>query len=208
MVKRRMLLEGARTLAESGLSHGRTGNLSLRIEGGMLITPSGVPYHLLREADLVELSLDGTPADPLARPSSEWAMHAAIYRHHPGAKAVVHCHSDHATALACLRRGIPPFHYMVLQAGGPDIRCSDYATFGTEALSEAAVRALEGRHACLLANHGQVALGPTLALALELAETVEHLARQYLLALQGGEPVLLSEQEMTQAMERFGSYNR
>ena len=142
------------------------------------------------------------------KPSSEWRLHRDVYRRHPEAGGVAHTHSPCATTLACLRRGIPPFHYEVAFAGGPDIRCADYATFGTQELSDRAMAALEGRRACLLANHGCVAFGETARGAVELAEKVEALARIYCQVLQLGEPVLLDEVEMSRVVEKFRTYGK
>jgi L-fuculose-phosphate aldolase len=200
---RSRLLAAAVQLHASGLNSGTAGNLSLRVPGGLLITPSSLPYDRMGPADLVAIDLEGQPlpADPADRggqrvPSSEWRLHADLLRQRPEIGAVVHCHSIHATALACHGRAIPPFHYMVVQAGGPDIRCAGYATFGSQELSDLAVAALEGRTACLLAHHGQVALGATVEQALALAIEVESLAQMYLAALQLGEPPLLTDAEM------------
>jgi L-fuculose-phosphate aldolase len=197
---RRQLLTAAQQLHASGLNSGTAGNLSLRVPGGLLITPSSLPYERMGPADLVAIDLDGQPLlaghEGQRVPSSEWRLHADLLRQRPEIGAVVHCHSIHATALACHGRAIPPFHYMVVQAGGPDIRCAGYATFGSQELSNLAVAALAGRTACLLAHHGQVALGATVEQALALAIEVESLAQMYLAALQLGEPPLLTEAEM------------
>lgn len=197
---RRQLIEAARRLSDAGLNTGTAGNLSLRIPGGLLVTPSSVPPEQLEAGDPVALTLAGDPLQGASRspraPSSEWRLHADLLRSRPEVGAVVHCHSIHATALACHGRGIPPFHYMVVQAGGPDIRCAGYATFGSQQLSDLAVAALEQRQACLLAHHGQVTLGRSLEQALALAIEVETLAHLYLAALQLGEPPLLSGDEM------------
>ena len=206
---RREVIATARALGPADLGVNRSGNVSARQADGFLVTPTGVPYEALEPDDLVLVPLDGGPPRGRLLPSSETPFHLAIYRARPELSAIVHCHSPHATALACTRRGIPSFHYMVAAAGGSSILCAPYATFGTEALSDHAVEALaEGRRACLLANHGQIACGPTLAKALELAREVEMLARQYLLALQAGEPVLLDEAEMARIIEKFGAYGK
>ncbi len=188
-----------------GINQGTSGNVSARVEGGFLITPSGVPYDEMAPDQVVEMDLEGGHPEG-QRPSSEWRMHSDIYRDRPEAAAVVHTHATFCTALACLRREIPAFHYMVAVAGGTSIRCADYATFGTQALSDNMLRALEGRRACLLANHGMICFGPELKKALALAVEVETLARQYWHARQAGEPVLLSETEMNRVLERFESY--
>jgi L-fuculose-phosphate aldolase len=197
---RSRLMAAAAQLHASGLNSGTAGNLSLRVPGGLLITPSSLPYDRMGPADLVAIDSQGQPL-PSSRecrraPSSEWRLHADLLHQRPEIGAVVHCHSIHATALACHGRGIPPFHYMVVQAGGPDIRCAGYATFGSQELSDLAVGALDGRMACLLAHHGQVTLAATLEQALALAIEVESLAQMYLTALQLGEPPLLTDAEM------------
>lgn len=158
----------ARALNTSGLNRGTSGNVSARTPTGFLVTPSGFPYEAMTPRDLVAMTLDGAAKGRHA-PSTEWPFHAAVYRARPEAGAVVHVHSEAAMALACLRRDVPAFHYMVAVAGGRTIRCAPYATFGTDLLAAHAVAALEGRKACLLANHGQLTLGPTLEAALKLA---------------------------------------
>ena len=206
---REQLVDCARRMQASGINQGTSGNLSVRISGGMLITPSSLPYEQMQPSDLVALDLKGEPlfipADgrPQRRPSSEWRLHADVLASRPEVQAVLHCHSIHATALACHGRDIPPFHYMTAVAGGHDIRCAPYATFGTQELSDGVVQALEGRLACLMAQHGQVAVGPTLDKALALAVEVETLARIYLQALALGEPPLLSGEQMEQVRHQF-----
>ncbi|KMM16701.1 class II aldolase/adducin family protein [Synechococcus sp. GFB01] len=206
--QRRALLSAAQGLNACGLNQGTAGNLSLRIPGGLLITPSSLPYEQMGPEDLVAIDPQGRPLADSATttgraPSSEWRLHADILARRPEIAAVVHCHSVHATALACHGRGIPPFHYMVVQAGGPDIRCAGYATFGSQELSDLAVAALRERRACLLAHHGQVTLGSSLEQALALAVEVETLAQMYLQALQLGEPPLLSGEEMEEVAEQM-----
>ena len=191
----------------SGINHGTSGNVSARHGEGFLITPSGVPYEDLAPEMIVEVLLDGSHEGDLL-PSSEWRMHRDIYASRPEAGAVVHTHSTHATAIATLRCGIPCFHYMIAVAGGTDIRCSDYATFGSAELSQTMLTAMEGRKACLLANHGYIGFGADLRKALGLAVEVESLARQYYTALQMGEPVILSDEEMAEVLEKFKSYGK
>ncbi|MCC5858472.1 MAG: class II aldolase/adducin family protein [Ectothiorhodospiraceae bacterium] len=203
----RALVETAREINRRGLNQGRSGNLSARHGDGMLISASGSQFDTIDAADFVETDFDGNGRGA-RRPSSEWAFHAAIYRQRPDAASVVHVHSPWATTLACLRRPIPPFHYMVAVAGGRDIPCAPYATFGTDALAEHVAEALRNRNACLLANHGQVALADTVSGALELAMEVELLARCYGQALSLGEPALLTDQEMDEALQRFRGYWR
>lgn len=203
------LIAAARALDAAGFMPQKSGNLSLRTTRGFVITPSGLPYAAMTEADLVECAADGTPLGN-GRPSSEWRLHAAIHRARPDAQAVVHTHSPRATALSCARRGIPPIHYMITLAGGGVIPCAEHATFGTAALAEACVAALgPALRATLLANHGVVALGATLAGAVALAREVENLAGQYLDLLAAGlGPVLLSEGELAEAAAQLKGYGR
>ena len=187
----------------------KSGNLSVRTKRGFLITPSGLPYAETQPADLVECDAEGAVLKGRRKPSSEWRLHAAIYAARPEAQAVVHTHSPLATALSCARQGLPPFHYMIVMGGGGDIRCSAYATFGTQELAEAGVAALAGRKAALLANHGVLALGSSLAGAVASAREVENLARQYLaLRAAGLDPVLLTEDEIAAVVQQFGGYGR
>ncbi len=201
------LVEAARRLAASGLNPGRSGNVSARLGEGFLVTPSALPYERMQPADIVRVDARGA-AHGARKPSSEWRMHRAIYERHADARAIAHTHSPFATTLACLRRGIPAFHYEVAFAGGSDIRCAAYATFGTEELSANALAALADRRACLLANHGSVAFGAGVDEAVELAQKVESLARLYWQALQAGEPVLLDEVEMARVLAKFSDYGR
>lgn len=205
----RALIDAARALDAQGFMPSKSGNLSLRTPGGCLITPSGLPYAAMEPADLVEVAPDGTVLAGNRRPSSEWQLHTAIYAARPEATAIVHTHSPLATALSCARQGLPPLHYMIALAGGSDVRCATYAAFGTAALATAAVVALDGRRAALLANHGVVAFGRSLAAARTLAEEIENLARQYL-ALRGAglAPVLLTVDEMAEVTARFADYGR
>jgi L-fuculose-phosphate aldolase len=205
-VNLRVALAGlARESVHCGLNQGTSGNVSVRSREGFLITPSGQDMAALTAADMVEMTLSGEVSGE-GRPSSEWRFHRDIYAAFPAAEAVVHAHSPFAVALACLRRDIPPFHYMVAMAGGIDIRCAAYATFGTQALSDAVLSALQDRRACLMANHGLVAWGRSLPAALALANEVEALCGQYLRACQVGKPVLLSAVEMQEVLEKFKDY--
>lgn len=188
-----------------GINRGTSGNASLRVGSGFLITPSALPYDQMTISDLVTVNHDGTPSGR-HRPSTEWLFHSAIYTARPDVGAIVHLHSPSATALAALRRDIPAFHYMVAVAGGDSIRCGGYATFGTEELAEIAVNALQDRMACLLANHGQIACGSTLRAAFGLAEEVESLAQQFLLACSVGEPAILSPEDMREVLTKFSDY--
>lgn len=192
-------------LHERGLNPGRAGNVSVRFSDRMLITPSGVSYPTLAPSEMVDLSLLGVEETRL-RPSSEWRFHRDIYVARREVGAVVHTHSPYASAIACLRREVPAFHYMVAAAGGSTIRCAPYATFGTQELSDNVVRALEDRKACLLSNHGLVTVGGTLEEAADLALEVEALCEVYLHALQAGTPVILSASEMADTMARFTDY--
>lgn len=203
---RQALLTGIEFCQRHQLSPNRSGNLSLRCDSGWLITPSGVADDNVGIDDLVLMPEAHSKCG--RKPSSEAPMHAAVYERYPDIQAVVHCHSAWATALACLRRPIPAFHYMVAVAGGNDIRCADYALFGSEQLSKNAMQALQGRKACLLANHGQLSTGQTLEHALELALEVETLAEQYMKALTIGDPVLLSNAEMVDVHKSFKTYGQ
>jgi L-fuculose-phosphate aldolase len=195
-----------RELGRLGLNTGASGNVSVRTATGMRITPSGVTAETATEDTLVEMGLDGP--DPGQNPSSEWAMHAAIYRSAPEAGCVVHTHSDACTALSCLGEGLPAFHYMVASFGGDDVPCAPYVTFGTTDLACVVALAMEGRSACLLANHGMTVHGPDRAAALGAAVRLETLARQYLLARGAGRPVILTEAQMDAARARFRTYGR
>lgn len=203
------LVAVAREMQASGINQGTSGNLSVRIPGGLLITPSSLPYDQMEPADVVAIDFEGRRLETAhrnggsRRPSSEWRLHADILSSRPDIQAVLHCHSVHATALACHGRGIPSFHYMTAVAGGDDIRCAPYATFGTAELSTLAVDALDDRLACLLAQHGQVAVGRSLDQALRIAIEVETLARMYLQALQLGEPPRLSREQMAAVHHQF-----
>lgn len=210
---RAQLVHHANRLIPLGLATGSSGNLSVRTDdgpfGGMLITPSGIAYDSLAPADMVAVRFtgDGTatwhhPLDP----SSEWLMHQAVYQTRPEAEAVVHGHPTFATVLAIQGLGIGPLHYMVAAAGGPDIRCAPYHTYGTAELSAAAVRALDGRKACLLAHHGLLAFERSLDRAMWLAREVETLAQQTVMCLQLGGPRFLPEAEIATVVERFSRY--
>lgn len=202
---RRQLLETCRSFGPERLSAGTSGNASVRCGDGMLITPSAMDYATMTPQDIVWLGFDGGRRGERP-PSSEWRFHLAILRQRPDAGAVVHVHSPAATALACLRLDIPPFHYMVAVAGGDGIRCAPYELFGTERLAAAVLTALRDRTAALLANHGQVAVGADLPAALKLAVEVEALADQYLRARAVGEPQRLDPAEMAEVLERFVRY--
>jgi len=205
---RMAVIAACRELARLGLSHGTSGNVGLRCnERQFFVSPTGMPYDILEPEDIPLMDLDGRWFGR-RRPSSEWRFHRDIFGSRPDAGAVVHAHSPYATALACTGRGIPAFHYMVAVAGGADIRCAPYHTFGTQALSHAALAALDGRKACLLGNHGLIALGATLDAALVLAGEVENLAVQYCAALGLGAVRILGSEEMERVLDKFRTYGR
>ena len=205
--RRREVIAAVRWLLGRGLLSGTSGNVSRRTADGFLITPTGVPSEALNAAELVEVALDGRPRG-VRLPSSEWRLHRDVYRQRPEVGAVVHTHSLFATALACLRRAVPSFHYMIAKTGGAELRCARYATYGTEALSKQALLALAGRRACLLANHGLVALGADLDSARFLAEEVEALCAEYAIATSLGRPVLLPAHEMAAVGKKFARYGQ
>ena len=190
-----------RRMNASGINQGTAGNLSVRAETGFLITPSGMPYDNMTPDDIVEMDFDGSYVG--RRPSSEWRFHRDILRARADVSVVLHCHSIYATTLACHHKTIPAFHYMTGVAGGTTIRCARYATFGTQALSDAALEALEGRLACLLGQHGQISLGKSLDAALWLAIEVETLSRMYVQALTLGEPPVLPDDEMERVIAQM-----
>jgi L-fuculose-phosphate aldolase len=194
-------------LDEQGLNRGASGNLSVRFGEGMLITPSGMGAEGLTEEDIVFVHMDGTSRGRW-KPSSEWLFHRDIYAQRSEFGVIIHTHCIAATALACLRKDIPPFHYMIALLGGDNVRCANYATFGTQELSDNALLALKNRKACLLANHGMIAADADIAGAYRNTMEVETLSEMYLLALQAGEPVLLSAQEFRDAQNRFAGYGQ
>lgn len=202
------VIDAALTMSTSGLSAGRSGNVSVRDGDRVLITPTGMAYEDLVPSDIVSMGLDGSVPSGSRKPSSEWHFHAAIYVARADVQAIVHTHSNAATALACLEEGIPAFHYMVAAAGGVDIRCAPYATFGTEELATFAVHALEDRKACLLAHHGVITCGVDLLKAYDLAVEVETLAEQYGRARLLGSVPLLSDDEMQRVLEKFKGYGQ
>jgi len=194
-------------MAAAGLSPGASGNASLRGDGGMWISASGLVAANATPEDLVWVDDRGHWQGGI-KPSSEWQMHQAIYRDHPQAAAVLHCHSRHATALSCQRRGIPPYHYMVAAAGSDHIPCADYALFGTEALAENVAKAMHQSKACLIANHGQITFADSPRQALELAEVVEELAAGFLLSHLCGSPTLLTNDDMQLVLKQFNHYGQ
>jgi L-fuculose-phosphate aldolase len=203
---REQVIEACRELVHRGLTRGTSGNVSIRRGGtSFFVSPTGVDYAALEPEDIPLVALDGRWYGRRL-PSSEWRFHRDILAARPLTRAIVHAHPVHATALACAHRGIPAFHYMVAVAGGADIRCAPYRTFGSQALSDAALAALEDRDACLLANHGIIALGAGIGAALKLADEVEHLAAQYCAALALGDVRILDAAEMRRVVEKFRTY--
>ena len=211
------VIKYAQKLNSTNLSPLRSGNVSIRainngIEG-FFITPSGIKYELLKEEEIVFLELN-KEYDFLKifnsglNPSSEWRFHQDIYLKKRDAKAIVHAHSPHATAVSAHGKNIPAFHYMIALAGGDDIKCAEYATFGTKELSQNIIQALDKRKACLMSNHGQVAFGQNLKQAFELAEEVENICHQYINTIKLGEPKILSFSEMQKILEKIKNYKK
>ena len=212
--QRKQIIEYSLKLNSTNLSPLRSGNISLRSEEngveGYLITPSGKKYETLKSEDIVFMSLKEEAKDntSLNKPSSEWRFHRDIYLNKRNAEAIVHAHSPHASAVSSHRKSIPPFHYMIALAGGDDIKCAEYATFGTKELSQNVIKALENRSACLMSNHGQVAFGKNLDQAFELAQEIENICHQYTIALKLGEPKILSLEEMKKVLEKAKDYKK
>ena len=209
--KRKEVIKYSIKLNTTNLSPLRSGNISVRSEEdgiqGFLITPSGKKYDSLKEDDIVFVSNDGNH-DTNLKPSSEWRFHKDIYLKKPDAKAIVHAHSPHATAVSAHGKDIPAFHYMIALAGGDSIKCAKYATFGTQELSDNIIDALENRKACLMSNHGQVAFGENLESAFELAEELENICHQYINTIKLGEPKILSSSEMDVILEKVKNYKK
>jgi L-fuculose-phosphate aldolase len=201
LTERKSMVETCRKMNASGINQGTAGNLSLRVASGFLITPSSLPYDVMKPEDIVEMAFDGSYVG--RRPSSEWRFHRDILKARTDIDVVLHCHSIYATTLAVHHKTIPSFHYMTGVAGGNTIRCARYATFGTQVLSDAAIEALEGRLACLLGQHGQISLGKNLESALWLATEVETISRLYVQALTLGEPPILSDEEMERVIAQM-----
>ncbi|MCQ0986120.1 class II aldolase/adducin family protein [Jiella marina] len=199
------IVRACQTMDRRGINQGTSGNISVRWKDGLLITPSGLAYDTMAPEDIIFLDMDGTATGP-HNPSSEWRFHRDILRDRSNFNAVVHAHPTYCTAVSITNRDVPAVHYMIAAAGGPTVRCAPYATFGTEELSANALAALEGRSACLLANHGLIACGPSLAKATWLAEEMETLCKQYAVALQIGKPVVLSDEEIAHVKEKFKGY--
>jgi L-fuculose-phosphate aldolase len=205
---KQVIIDTVQMYATHGLGVGTSGNLSVRSQKGFIITPTGVPYDQLEPELLVELNDKGDIVDGHLLPSSEWRFHRDIYLDRAEAGAIIHVHSPFATAMACTRKSIPAFHYVIAIAGGDSIRCADYATFGTTELSKYVVEALKDRKACLLANHGMIAMDKDIPSAFKMALEVEELAKQYYYSLQIGEPVILDDEEMKIIQEKFKSYGK
>jgi L-fuculose-phosphate aldolase len=211
---REAVIATARKMNALGINRGKSGNVSARLRhdrvgpsATFLITPTGLPYEQTAPEDIVAIGPDDA-ACGVRLPSSEWRFHRDIYRSRPDVGAIVHTHAPFATTLACLGRCIPAFHYMIAVAGGKDIRCAPYATFGTQQLSDYAVAALAGRRACLLANHGMIAVDSSLDEALAVAVEVESLAEMYWRTLQVGAPTVLPDAEMDVVLEKFRTYGQ
>ena len=205
---REAIVEHYRDLIASGLGTGSSGNLSTRVDGGMLITPTGIPAEHLTPDQPVHVSLDGEVSQGQLRPSSEWHMHAAVYRNRPEIEAVVHCHSRYATILACANRPIPAIHYMIAITQSDEVPVAPYATFGTNALAESVIAGLAGRLASLLANHGQIAIGRDLDEAMRVAREVEELASIYWGSLAIGGGHVLNQQDMADVQAAFTTYGQ
>jgi len=202
------IIKYSKRLNSRKLSALRSGNISVRYKEGFFITPSGKKYSNLKNKDIVFVSLDGKFDKKNGNPSSEWKFHQDIYKNKKNAKAIVHAHSTCATAVSTHKRGIPAFHYMVAMAGGHDIKCAKYATFGSRDLSKNILKALKGRKACLISNHGQIAFDDNLSKAFELAEEVENISLQYITSLKLGKPKILSINEMKKVLSKAKNYKR
>ena len=202
------VIKYAKMLSSRKLSALRSGNISTRFQDGFLITPSGAKYSSLKSKDIVFVSLKGVFNKKKGLPSSEWRFHQDIYKNKIEAKAIVHAHSNCATAISTHRKGIPAFHYMVAMAGGKDIKCAKYATYGTRELSKNILKALKQRNACLIGNHGQIAFSENLSKAFELAEEVENLSNQYIKALKIGKPKILSSKDMIKVLSKAKNYKK
>ena len=205
---RQEVIKYAKMLNSKKLSALRSGNISVKYKNGFLITPSGAKYSLLKNKDIVFVSLKGEFNQKKGIPSSEWRFHQDIYLNKKEAKAIVHAHSNCATAISTYEKKIPAFHYMVAMAGGNDIKCAKYATYGTRELSQNIIKALKNRSACLIGNHGQIAFSDDLSKAFELAEEVENLSIQYINALKIGKPKILSAKEMNKVLSKAKNYKR
>lgn len=206
--RRRDVVNAARRMLINGLTHGTSGNVSARVAEGFLITPTGMPYNEMEPTDLVMMDLAGQTIRGIRLPSSEWRIHRDLYEARPEIGAVVHAHPPFCATIASLRRDLPAVHYMIAIAGGSTVRCAPYATFGTEELSINTLTALEGRKACLLANHGLVTVGRDLHDAMRVAEEIELVAEIYWRSLSAGNPIILDEAEMQRVVEKFKDYGQ
>jgi len=202
------IIKYSKMLNSKKLSALRSGNISVRYKNGFYITPSGKKYSSLKNKDIVFVTLEGVFDKKKGIPSSEWKFHQDIYRNKNDAKAIVHAHSTNATAISTHKKDIPAFHYMVAMAGGHNIKCAKYATYGTRELSKNILKALNDRKACLIANHGQIAFDVNLSKAFELAEEVENISLQYITALKLGRPKILSLKEMNKVLSKAKNYKR
>ena len=202
------IIKFSKMLNSKKLSALRSGNISIRYKDGFLITPSGKKYSSLKTKDIVFVNLKGEYDKAKEKPSSEWKFHQDIYLNKNEANAIVHAHSTNATAISAHNKGIPAFHYMVALAGGEDIKCAKYATYGSRQLSKNILKALKNRKACLISNHGQIVFDENLPKAFELAEEVENLSLQYITALKIGRPKILSKKEMNKVLVKSKNYKR
>ncbi|MBB6262310.1 L-fuculose-phosphate aldolase [Paenochrobactrum gallinarii] len=204
---RQELIDACCNMNKLGINRGTSGNISVRNGNGLLISPTGIPYDQLKPEHIVQLDWEGNFEGDIL-PSSEWRFHRDVLQARDDLNALVHTHSTHASALSVMKKSIPAIHYMIAAAGGKDIRCSGYATFGTQELADELLIAMEGRRACLMAHHGVLAGHVSIARALALAVTVEELATQYLLCLPLGEPPVLSDEEITTVLQKFSTYGQ
>jgi L-fuculose-phosphate aldolase len=205
---RQQLVDAMRALDARGLNRGTSGNISVRYASGMFVTPSGITPDRLTLDQMVFVDGDGQVSAGSASPSSEWRMHMGVYKRRADVNAVVHCHARYSTILACAHREIPPLHYMVAVSGGPSVPVAPYATFGSEELAASVVETLDGRLACLMANHGLIVLGPKLRIAMAIAEEIEEQAAVYCGTLAVGGPKLLEAAEMDRIIGAFKQYGQ
>ena len=203
---RTLLMQSIRKLSRRGILDASSGNVSLRIDGRVWVTPSGIDYDDMEPSDLVESALDDSVVSGQYRPSSEWPLHREIYKRRPDAEMIVHSHAPFATTMACLERAIPPFHYMVALSGGVSVQCIPYSPIGGEQLASSVADALESQHACLMGHHGMVVVGETVEKAIWRAKELENLCEQYWRALQIREPALLPLDEMERIVKVFSGY--
>jgi L-fuculose-phosphate aldolase len=204
---RREIANACLDMNRRGINQGTSGNISVRVKEGFLLTPSGIAYDEMKPGDIVLMRADASHVGK-RKPSSEWRFHHALMTRRPEVGAVVHTHAMFATTLSCLGLEIPAVHYMIAAAGGENIRCAPYATYGTQETADNALKALHGRNACLLANHGMIVVGPNLKKAMWLAVEVETLAAQYWRALQVGKPNILPKAEVSRVIDKFKTYGQ